>query len=258
VTQPRALAFALLVPALFGGAAVEAAPPKPDAPKAVAVLYFDNTGDDRSMDMLRKGLAQMMISGLVDTPGLKVIERQRLQEVLGELKLNESKFIDKASAQKVGKLLGARMLVMGAYFEMMGTFRIDARVVATETGEIVASKGRSGKKDAFSELITGVTAELRTTLMAGEPGSAPGRVPGRAPGKGPAKGPDAPAQPPKDDKPPGGKAPDQLGGAMAFSEGLDYADRKDFPRARDAMRRAVDLDPGNAEARKMLAQLDAK
>ena len=51
-------------------------------------------------------------------------------------------------------------------------------------------------------------------------------------------------------------ASDPLGAALAFSEGLDYLDRQDIPRAREALRRAVELDPGLDDARAELSRID--
>jgi hypothetical protein len=45
---------------------------------------------------------------------------------------------------------------------------------------------------------------------------------------------------------------DSLGAALAFSEGLDALDRRDIPRAREALRRAVELDPTLDDARTAL------
>ena len=78
------------------------------------------------MGQLRKGLAQMLISDLSMDGSFQIVERARLQELIDELKLNQTKQIDKISASKIGKLLGARYMVLGGYFDLMSTLRIDA------------------------------------------------------------------------------------------------------------------------------------
>ena len=129
-------------------------------PPTVAVLYFDYDGKDADLGMLRKGLAQMLISDLVATPAIRVVERARLQEVIDELKLQATTKIDQATAVKAGKLLGARYLVIGGYFDVMKTFRVDARVVDVETGKVVFSSGTSGKPDDFGALEQKLAGEL--------------------------------------------------------------------------------------------------
>jgi TolB-like protein len=129
-------------------------------PATVAVLYFDYDGKDADLGMLRKGLAQMLISDLVATPSIRVIERARLQEVIDELKLQATTKIDQATAVKAGKLLGARYLVVGGYFDVMKAFRVDARVVDVETGKVMFSVGATGKPDDFLTLEQKLAADL--------------------------------------------------------------------------------------------------
>jgi curli biogenesis system outer membrane secretion channel CsgG len=126
-----------------------AAPNSGAHPATVAVLYFDYDGKTAGLEVLRKGLAQMLISDLTGQDGWLVVERERLEAVLAEQKLAQSGKIDKATAAKLGKLLGARYLVVGSYFDLMGALRVDARLVSVETGEILGSAGTTGKPDDF-------------------------------------------------------------------------------------------------------------
>jgi TolB-like protein len=129
-------------------------------PATVAVLYFDYDGKDADLAALRKGLAQMLISDLLGTPTIRVVERQRLQEILDELKLQATNKIEQATAVKAGKLLGARYLVLGGYFDVKGTFRADARVIDVETGKVAFSVGATGKADDFLTLEQKLSGEL--------------------------------------------------------------------------------------------------
>jgi TolB-like protein len=139
------LALCLLALSLFRAGAVFAAEPPP----TVAVLYFDYTGKDQELEVLRKGLAQMLISDLSGTDTIRVVERDRLEDILTELKLQGSGKIDPKSAAKLGKLLGARYLVVGGYFDLQGALRVDARIVDVETGRVVKSFGTNGKPGDF-------------------------------------------------------------------------------------------------------------
>src|SRR2546430_2625885 len=137
-----ALAMSLLVMPLCAHAA-------PDTRPTVAVLYFDYSGKDADMAVLKKGLAQMLISDLSSIDGVRLVERDRLEEILAELKLAQSGKIDASTAAKVGKLLGARYMVLGGYFDLMDTFRADARLVEVETGKVLQSTGASGTPQDF-------------------------------------------------------------------------------------------------------------
>src|SRR5215475_8911258 len=95
--------------------------------RTVAVAYFDNTSKDPELEPLRKGLADMLITDLAHLKSIKVVERDRLNEVLKEIKLSKSAFIDPATAQKLGKGLAAEYLMTGGYLVAAGKMRIDAR-----------------------------------------------------------------------------------------------------------------------------------
>ncbi len=120
--------------------------------KTIAILYFDNSSNNTQLDPLKKGLADMLISDLSNLNMLRVVEREKLEEVMAELKLSSSKDFDAGTRQKLGKLLGAETILFGSYFEMIGQFRMDARIVKTETGEILKSEGVSGATADFMKL----------------------------------------------------------------------------------------------------------
>jgi len=159
-----------------------------DAPSVptVAILYFDYQGKTDELGMLRKGLAQMLVSDLAGGPSFAVVERERLEEVLAEQKLSRSASFDAATAARIGRLLGARFLVLGGFFDLAGTLRVDARVVEVETGKVVKSVGAGGTLDDFLAVEQKVSSDLRAILEARlpPPAAAPRRV---APPKPPAR-----------------------------------------------------------------------
>ena len=120
--------------------------------KRIAILYFDNGSDNAELSRLRKGLADMLISDLSKIKMLNVIERARLEEILKEQKLNNSKEFDASTASKVGKLLGVQYILTGAFFDIMGSMRMDARIIDVETGKIIKSEGIDGPTTTFFDL----------------------------------------------------------------------------------------------------------
>ncbi len=136
-----------------------------DTRPTVAVLYFDYAGKDEELGLLRKGLAQMLISDLSSLEEVRLVERDRLEEILAELELGKSGKIDPASAAKVGKLLGARYMVLGGYFDLRGALRVDARVVEVQTGRVLKSVGVTGKPDDFLGVEQKLAADLGEILV---------------------------------------------------------------------------------------------
>jgi len=186
-------ALSLLVLCLFRADTASAAEPPP----TVAVLYFDYTGKDQELEVLRKGLAQMLISDLSGADTIRVVERDRLEDILTELKLQGSGKIDPKSAAKLGKLLGAKYLVVGGYFDLQGALRVDARIVDVETGRVVKSFGTNGKPGDFlpveQTMATNLGQWFSTNLSASSPAT-PSTAPA-TPSTAPATPSTAPATP---------------------------------------------------------------
>ncbi len=148
-----------------GAFSAHAAPKKtPKKAVNVAVLYFDYDGKTADMGHLRKGLAQMLISDLSGVGGVNIVERSRLEEVLKELKLSRTAKFDRRTANRVGKLLGARYLVMGGFFDFGKTLRIDARIVDVETGKIVGTFGDNSYVEEFLKLEQALADSLGKSL----------------------------------------------------------------------------------------------
>jgi curli biogenesis system outer membrane secretion channel CsgG len=148
----------------------------------VALLYFDYTGKTQELEVLRKGLAQMLISDLSGSNAIRVVERDRLEDILAELKLQGTAKIDPQSAAKMGKLLGARYLVLGGYFDLQDVLRVDARIVDVETGRVFTSFGVNGKPGDFLPVEQKLAADLGAWFGANLPASsAPKKQPPRPP-----------------------------------------------------------------------------
>jgi TolB-like protein len=120
--------------------------------KRLAIIYFDNSGGEAGMEKLKKGLADMLITDLSNVNMLAIVEREKLEEILKEQKLNNTKEFDPNTATKVGKLLGAQVILTGGYFEMMGSLRIDARFIDVESGKILKSDGVDGVFSNFFKI----------------------------------------------------------------------------------------------------------
>jgi len=120
--------------------------------KRIVVLYFDNSNGHKDRDFLKKGLADMMITDLSKIKLLDIVEREKLEEVIKEQNLQSTRHFDDSTAVKIGKLLGAEIILVGAYFEMSSQMRIDARMIDVETGRILKSEGVNGKNEEFFAL----------------------------------------------------------------------------------------------------------
>ncbi len=120
--------------------------------KTIAISYFDNSSGDAKYNALSKGIADMLITDLSKVKGVTIVERDKLEKLIGEIKLEQSKYFDPATAQKLGKGLGAQNILTGSFYLLDNTIRIDARLIDVETGGIISAEQVTGAKNNFFSL----------------------------------------------------------------------------------------------------------
>jgi TolB-like protein len=223
--------LALVLPATLLAAAAPHAPTAAHTPPTVAVSYFDNNTGKAEYDPLAKGLADMLITDLGQLAALRVVEREKLNQILSELKLSRSKFIDPKTAQRLGKGLAAQFILSGGYALAGDTLRIDARVFNVETGAVVTSQRVEGKKDEFfaleKEIADVLIAALELKLAAGEKSKL------RA------------------------NATQSFDAWSSYAAGLDAQDKGDAAAARAAYAKALAADPNYRAAKNATERLAA-
>lgn len=87
----------------------------PPEPGSIAVQAFVNRGGNEAYRAMAKGLAAMIIADLSKVPGLKVLEREKVQLLVNEAKLGDSGLADTASAVRSGRLMRAEKVVVGNF-----------------------------------------------------------------------------------------------------------------------------------------------
>jgi len=134
----------------------------------ISVLYFENRTGRADYDVLRKGLADMIVTDLTAWEGVTVVERERLEAVLTELRLQQTKAFDKAKRQKIGQLLGAQYVLYGTMNLAGTTLALDAQLVEVQTGAVrVAARATGGADKVFDieqSLVTKITAAIDAKL----------------------------------------------------------------------------------------------
>jgi len=120
------------------------------AEKVIFIQTFENNTKDAKYEAVGKSLADCVITDIVSLKiaGVQVVERERIKNLMGELKLQESEYFDKTTTQKMGKGLGANFTLAGSFTVVGGEMRIDARLTDVSTSEIRLSfkaQGHEGK-----------------------------------------------------------------------------------------------------------------
>src|SRR5918912_3420826 len=92
---------------------------------------------DTALAALGYGLADLLVTDLSRSARLQVVDRIRMDALLREVRLAEAGRVDSATAPRVGRLVAARQLLLGALSELPGgQLRIDARIADVATGEL--------------------------------------------------------------------------------------------------------------------------
>ncbi|MDA8243099.1 MAG: FlgO family outer membrane protein [Elusimicrobia bacterium] len=106
--------------------------------KKVAVLPFSYTDRRESDDGVV--VSERLITRMIQEDKLEVVERNLLEKVMGELKLQYSGGVDENSIKHLGKILGVEAVVTGTLTRQSGgTLEINARVIRTETAGILSA-----------------------------------------------------------------------------------------------------------------------
>lgn len=135
------------------------------SPPKVIVLPFENRSGDPQLEPLRQGLADLVLTDLVGAPGVTVLERARLTDVLRELKLQQTKAFDPTQAVKIGKLLGATHAIAGSLVTVAPKVRLVVRVIALPKGELITTAQVEGDSADLFALETELTRRLISALQ---------------------------------------------------------------------------------------------
>ncbi len=155
-------------------------PPYSGEKLAIAVLDLQNQTEFDD-PRIGRGISNMLVTALVNSDRFTVVERnpEALQKLLEEQALGLSGVVDAATAAKVGRMLGAKGVVIGEVSEFgirkTGAFVgvggkktittrvvIDARMVDVETGRIMMAAPGIGKSRTSTSGIA-LTFEFGTS-----------------------------------------------------------------------------------------------
>ncbi len=197
--------------------------------QTLAVMDFSNNSITRRDDYegLSKGLPSIMINSLTGGTDLQVIERERIEWLLNELKLQKQKDkVDQSTAVRTGKLLGANAVVFGSFIATEGQMSITARVVKVETGEVLFGDQVRGKPDKFFNLIEELSQKVTKSINVE-----------------------------MEDTKLGSDQTKSLDAMMAYSDGLSLLESGKYRKAQQKFKKAVEFDDSFEKARSKMKSL---
>jgi len=94
----------------------------------------------------------------------RLVERQKLHDVLKENELNLTGMVETDQAVKAGKLLGAKILIFGRAFPVDKELYIAAKIVGTETSQVKGVIAQGKLEGKLSEIIDQLAEKLTEGL----------------------------------------------------------------------------------------------
>ena len=121
-------------------------------PFVVAVLPFGSADD---YDNLGLSVPRFLESKLVNSPQVRIVERSKIDEVIKELEFQRSGYTEQQAAE-IGKILGAQYLITGSVDELGHDKIISAKLIDTETSEILGIREVHCKACSLEEIFEAV------------------------------------------------------------------------------------------------------
>jgi eukaryotic-like serine/threonine-protein kinase len=155
----------------------EGPPPGVNPRHSMLVFPFDNLRDDRTVDWLREGSVSMLGLNLQQWNDLKVIDHERLHDLLERHNLKATDEIGLDMARRIAREAGVWTIVLGDYTRTGDSLHLVARVFDVASGERVDvaqvdDRDQEDVRPLFDQLaarlldLSGAPGELRTGIAA--------------------------------------------------------------------------------------------
>lgn len=191
----------------------------------VAVLDFTSfmMGEGGASIQLGKAISAMLVTEFSNREGIRIIERQRINELIREQDLNYSGRVDEAI--ELGRMLGMQYVLLGQVTSIADNLRMDIRAVDVETSEILTVMKKS---DQTTELFAVVVD------LADDFGEALDLTP--------------PSQRPEIEEIP-------VLATIEFSRAVDFEDRGEVDQAIQHYEATLEIHPSHRDAQQALSRL---
>ena len=156
---------------------------QPGSLDMVAVLPLSVVGNPM-YEPLGRGLADLMITDFAKVPGLKLLERDRIQALLDEIALGKSNSIDRATAARSGRMLQAGRMIRGSLTVASAqNVSLVTNVVPVATTQDLLGGTASGSLDQIFDfekaVVIQTVAKMNITLTAAQRAAIDGYRPTR-------------------------------------------------------------------------------
>jgi tetratricopeptide (TPR) repeat protein/predicted Ser/Thr protein kinase len=205
-------------------------PPVAGSKPSVAVLYFDNNTGNPSLDWLRTGLADMLVTDLSQSADIRVLSTDRLYQILKDMKRLDDKVTSSEMVKELAERARVETVVLGSFLKAGQAIRITVKLQEARSGEILTTERVDGPgEQSLFPMVDDLTRRLKRHFKT--------------------------AQPEQADRAPDLKdvTTDTVEAYRYYVEGINLHNRRQEEEAIPLLEKAVELDPRFAMALAKLA-----
>lgn len=118
---------------------------------SLTVFPFEQGGEISSASF---NFQHNLIDALVNRNRFRVIEREKLDTILQEQRFSRTRLFDESTALRLGRLIAAKSIIAGSIIETRKGIEIVARMIDTETSDILSSEDVYGEIKDIPALIS--------------------------------------------------------------------------------------------------------
>nr|NIM20213.1 tetratricopeptide repeat protein [Candidatus Latescibacterota bacterium]NIM21950.1 tetratricopeptide repeat protein [Candidatus Latescibacterota bacterium]NIM65968.1 tetratricopeptide repeat protein [Candidatus Latescibacterota bacterium]NIO02376.1 tetratricopeptide repeat protein [Candidatus Latescibacterota bacterium]NIO29286.1 tetratricopeptide repeat protein [Candidatus Latescibacterota bacterium] len=132
---------------------------------SMAIMYFENMEDPEDSNKTAEMMTSLLTTGLGGSEYIKVLSRQRVQDILEQLGKGDREAADRTTASEVAKRAGVNWAMTGTVIQTEPNLVVTADIWHTMTGEVRATQRITGEKGediftAVDKLIRGFREDL--------------------------------------------------------------------------------------------------
>lgn len=128
----------------------------------VAVLPFEARERSAANAHMGKSVAELLNVALMESGCAELVERAELDKALNELHLSAIGLTDKSSQVKLGRFIGAKILITGSLFKAGDKNFIVVKVIGTETSRVLGASVNG--TDDFTVMVPKLTPKVAAIL----------------------------------------------------------------------------------------------
>lgn len=138
-------------------------------PHSLAILPFEDYTNRMDISWLSQGLPDMLTTDLGLIPGLRVVARHRLGEVLREQWLQQSGTFREQPSVRIGQLVGAQYLLQGLYYLKGEELVVEGHLLDVEQGVVIRTFREKGPVESLPDVEMKFAHQLSRLFTASGP-----------------------------------------------------------------------------------------